>query len=138
MSGTEVAKLIEHDGFDGMFTGEHIGEEPVDVCQVGVMAFRGGEKFAVDIHREHRRRSLGEQAGEVAYAGADFEDDVGGLDVAGVGDGGEDRFVDHEVLAEVALGAKAGGGEDGGDFFALHENLGKVTKSKRIKGSVRE
>ena len=121
MLGAEVAEGVEDFGFDFVFAGEDVGVEPGDVGDAGVVALGGGHEFVVDVDGQDRGGSLGEEAGEVSDAGADFEDDVFGLDVAGVRDGAEDVLVDHEVLAELVLGAESGGGEDLGDFGAVHD-----------------
>ena len=121
VGGAELAELVEDFGFDLVFAGEDVGVEPGDVGDVGVVALGGGHEFVVDVDGEDVSAALSEEAGEVADAGADFEDYILFLDVAGVGDGAEDVLVDHEVLAELVLGAESGGGEDLGDFGAVHD-----------------
>ena len=53
--------------------------------------------------------SFGEGAGEDAAAGADFEDGVGGGEVCGGEDAGDDAAVNEEVLSEGFFGGEIAG-----------------------------
>ena len=122
MCGTKFPQGGENLGLDCVFSGEGVGDEPGDIGECRVMALGGGEEFAVDIDGEDGTLmcGLGEEAGKVADAGADFKDDIVGLHVAGRDDGPEDVLVHHEILAELMPRPESGGGENGGDFDAVH------------------
>jgi len=118
--------------FDLVLAGKHIGVQPMDVGKITVVTLGGGEEFGIDIHGENGSGALGEQTGEVAHAGPNFQNHVLGLDMAGLGDGGQDILIDHEVLAKAMARLQAGGGEDLGDFLAVHgSNLTGLHRAKR-------
>ncbi len=143
VGGAQGAQGVQHAGFYGVFAGEDVGVEPADIGECGVVALCGGHEFVVDVDGEDCAvvGALGELSCEVADAGTDFEDDIVGGDIAGVGDGAEDVLIDHEVLAELMLRAESGRGENVGDFLAVHRitvaggrgQLGRLRAARRVE-----
>ena len=112
---------------DFMLARQDVAIEPGDIGERRVMVLRRGKKPGVDIDSQHGSivSPGGQDAREVAHAGADFQNDIAGTNLAGFDKRRQSFLVHHEILAEVMLRPQVGGGENSGDFFAVHASPGQ-------------
>ena len=83
---------------------ERVAEDQLDVPTAAQPLAQVRLQGAIELHRVHRRDTVGEVHGQNSQAGADLEHDVGGVELGEPARDAEDVLVHEEVLAELAVG----------------------------------
>jgi len=107
---------FDHGGREGVLVLERVGAEEVEVRGVGEAFACDVGEARVEFDGDDPSGLLDEEVGEVADAGADFEDGVGRGEFGLGHEEAHEVAVDEEVLAEPSVGPEAGVGEKGADF----------------------